>query len=128
MKRSLWTLTLTALVVVIALPVLAAGPSATKSVGSSEDGTTVVDIRVTASGQSVYGINIKDASGSIKDIVAPEGWVGISSGSDVIFRTGEKPIQSGSSLIFRLHTTNGEGSLSVSFRDKKSPIGSAATL
>jgi hypothetical protein len=128
MKRSLWTLTLTALVALIALPVLAAGPSATKSVGSSEDGTAVVEIRVTASGQSVYGINIKDASGSIKDIVAPEGWVGISSGSDVIFRTGEKPIRSGSSLIFRLHTTNGDASLSVSFRDEQSPIGSAARL
>jgi len=128
MKRSLWTLTLTALVALIALPVLAAGPNATKSVGGSEDGISVVEIRVTASGQAVYGINIKDASGSIKDIVAPEGWVGISSGSDVIFRTGEKPIRSGSSLIFRLHTTNGGASLSVSFRDKDNPIGSAATL
>jgi hypothetical protein len=128
MKRSLWTLILIALVALIALPVLAAGPNATKSVGGSEDGMAVVEIRVTASGQSVYGINIKDASGSIKDIVAPEGWVGISSGSDVIFRTGEKPIRSGSSLTFRLHTTNGDGSLSVSFRDKQSPIGSAATL
>jgi hypothetical protein len=128
MKRSLWTLILTTLVALIALPVLAAGPNATKSIGSSEDGTAVVEIRVTAAGQSVYGVNIKDASGSIKDIVAPEGWVGISSGSDVIFRTGEKPIRAGSSLTFRLHTTNGSGSLSVSFRDKDSPIGTAATL
>lgn len=128
MKRSLRTLALTTLVALIALPVLAAGPKATKSVGGSEDGTAVVDVRVTAAGESVYGVTIKDASGSIKDIAAPEGWVGISSGSDVIFRTGEKPIRAGSSLTFRLLTTNEGGSLSISFRDKKSPIGSTQSL
>jgi hypothetical protein len=129
MKRSLWTLTLTAVVaVLVALPVLAASPNATKSVQGSEDGTAVVLIRVTAANQTVYGVTIKDASGSIKDIVAPKGWVGISSGTDVIFRTGEKPIRAGSSLTFRLHTTNEDGELSVSFRDENSPIGSGKTL
>lgn len=128
MKRSLWTLTITALAVLIALPVLAAGPNATKSVQGSEDGTAVVLIRVTASGAAVYGVTIKDASGSIKDIVAPKGWVGISSGTDVIFRTGEKPIRSGESLTFRLHTTNEDGSLSVSFRDDTSPLGDGTSL
>jgi len=116
------------LVALIALPVLAAGPNASKSVGSSEDGMAVVDINVTAAGQSVYGVTIKDASGSIKDLAAPEGWVGITDGADVIFRTGEKPIQAGGSLTFRLHTTNEGGSLSISFRDKVSPIGSTQSL
>ena len=128
MKRSFRTLALTILVALIALPVLAAGPNASKSVGGSEDGTAVVDIRVTAAGQSVYGVTIKDASGSIKDIAAPEGWVGITDGADVIFRTGEKPIRAGGSLTFRLHTTNEGGSLSISFRDKVSPIGSTQSL
>jgi hypothetical protein len=129
MKRSLWTLTLTAVVVVlVALPVLAAGPGATKSVQGSGDGLAVVLIRVTAANESVYGVTIKDESGSIKDIVAPKGWVGISSGTDVIFRTGDKPIKAGSSLTFRLHTTNEDGSLSVSFKDMYSPIGSGKTL
>jgi hypothetical protein len=128
MKRSIWTLTVTALVALVALPVLAAGPNATKSLGTSEDGTAVVNIRVTAANDAVYGVTIKDASGSIKDITAPEGWVGISSGTDVIFRTGEKPIRAGSSLTFRLLTTNEGGSLSVSFRDKNNPIGSTKSL
>lgn len=128
MKRSIWTLTVTALVALVAVPVLAAGPSATKTVGSSEEGTAVLNIRVTAANESVYGVTIKDVSGSIKDITAPEGWVGISSGTDVIFRTGEKPIRGGTSLTFRLLTTNEDGSLSVSFRDKDSPIGSKTTI
>jgi hypothetical protein len=128
MKRSLWTLTVAAVAIIIAIPALAAGPHATKSVQSSDDGIAVVLIRVTASGDAVYGITIKDASGSIKDIVAPKGWVGISDGADVIFRTGEKPIRSGNSLTFRLHTTNEDGSLSVSFRDITSPIGVSTSL
>ncbi len=128
MKRSLWTLTVAAVAIIIAIPALAAGPNATKSVKGSDDGVSVVLIRVTASGDAVYGVTIKDASGSIKDIVAPRGWVGISSGTDVIFRTGEKPIKSGNSLTFRLHTTNEDGSLSISFRDDTSPIGDSTSL
>jgi hypothetical protein len=128
MKRSLWTLTLIAVAVLVALPVLAADPTVTKSVTSSVDGVSVVVIRVTASGESVYGVNIADASGSIKDIVAPKGWVGISSGSDVMFRTGEKPIRAGSSLVFRLVTTNEQGGLSITFLDENSGIGSGKTL
>jgi hypothetical protein len=128
MKRSIWTLAIAITAVWIALPVLAAEPSATKSVLGSEDGTSVVVIRVTAAGQSVYGVTIKDTSGSIKDIVAPKGWVGITDGTDIIFRTGDKPIRAGSSLTFRLHTTNEDGALSVSFRDQDSPVGSGKTL
>ncbi len=72
MKRSLGTLALIVVAVLVALPVLAAGPTVTKSVTSSEDGVSVVVIRVSASGETVYGINITDASGSIKDIIAPK--------------------------------------------------------
>ena len=128
MKRSLWTLTLIAIAVLVALPVLAADPTATKSVTGSEDGVSVVVIRVTASGQSVFGVNITDASGSIKDIIAPKGWIGISSGDEVIFRTGKKPIKAGSSLSFRLLTTNEQGGLAISFRDEDNSIGSGKTL
>ena len=129
MKRSVWTVTIAiALGVLIALPVLAAGPSVTKSVIGSDNGTSVVLLRVKASNQAIYGVVVKDASGSISDIVAPKGWVGITSGSEVLFRTGSKPIRAGSTLSFRLHTTNEDGSLTVYFKDDNSPIGSGKTL
>lgn len=129
MKRSIWTLTIAiSLGVLVAVPILAAAPNATKSVMGTEDGTSVVVIRVSAANQAIYGVTVKDASGSIKDIVAPKGWVGISSGSAVIFRTGSKPIKAGSSLSFRLHTTNEDAALSVTFKDEDSAIGSAKTL
>lgn len=128
MKRSIRTLTMLIVVALVALPVLAASPNATKSVEGREDGMSVLAIRVTASSDAIYGVNIKDASGSITDIRAPKGWVGITSGTDVIFRTGEKPIRAGSSLTFKLHTTNEDGELSISFRDKDSPVGSGKNI
>jgi hypothetical protein len=128
MKRSIWTLTLIAVAVLVALPVLAAGPTATKNVTGGEDGIAVVEIHVTASGESLYGVNITDASGSIKDIIAPKGWIGISSGDEVMFRTGKKPIVDGDTVTFRLMTTNEGAGLSVRFRDELKSVGSAKTL
>ena len=129
MKRSVWTLTaVVCLVVLVALPVLAAGPNVSKRVLGEGDGKAVVLLRVTASGQDIYGVNIKDASGSISDIVAPKGWVGITSGDDVIFRTGGKPIKAGSSMSFRIVTSNKDGALSVSFRDNRSAVGESKSL
>lgn len=128
MKRSLWTLTLIVVAVLVAMPVLAAGPTVSRSVSGSEDGVSLVELRITASGESVFAVKIKDESGSIKDILAPKGWVGISSGSDVLFRTGSKPIRSGSSLIFRLKTTNETGGLSFSFHDEDGVIGSGVDI
>jgi len=117
-----------ALVALAAGPVLAASPSATKSVLADDGSSAVVVVRVTAAGNDVYGVTIKDASASIGDIVAPKGWVGISSGRDVIFRTDSNPIKAGASLEFRLSTTNAGAELSVTFRDNRSAIGSSKTI
>jgi hypothetical protein len=129
MKRSVWTLTIVAVIgVLAALPALAAGPTVAKSVLGEADGASVVVVRVTASGHDVYGVTIKDMSASITDITAPKGWVGISSGKDVIFRTGTSPIKAGSSASFRLTTTNKDGELTVSFKDAKTIIGESKKL
>jgi hypothetical protein len=114
--------------VALAVPALAASPGASKSVLGDDGGKSVVVVKVTATSDDIYGVTIKDASGSIADIVAPKGWVGISSGRDVIFRTGGSPIKAGSSVSFRLYTSNESGELTVSFRDQKSLIGMSKTL
>jgi len=129
MKRSVGIFALVAIVATaLALPVLAAGPNVTKSVLGDDGGNAVVVVRVAATSDDIYGVTIKDASASIGDIVAPKGWVGISSGRDVIFRTDDSPIKAGSSAAFRLTTTNAGAELSVSFRDSKSLIGQSKTL
>lgn len=129
MKRSVWTIAIVALVgAALVAPVLAAGPNVSKSVLGEDGGKAVVVVRVTATNQDIYGVTVKDASGSIVDIIAPKGWVGISSGRDVIFRTGGSPIKAGTSVSFRLYTSNEDGELTVSFRDKRSLVGSSKTL
>lgn len=129
MKRSVWTIALVALIgAALAAPALAADPTASKSLLGEDGGKAVVVVNVTARSQDVYGVTIKDASGSIADIIAPKGWVGISSGRDVIFRTGNSPIKAGSSMSFRLYTSNEDAELTVSFRDQKSLIGASKTL
>ena len=113
------------LCVLMALPALAADPSVTKSVLSTDDGSTVVVVlRVSAASKAVYGITVSDGSASVEDIVAPEGWVGIATDNMVMFRTVDTPIASGKALSFRIVTKNSEATLGVTFRDQKSAFGS----
>ena len=83
MKRS--ALFVLIVLVLAAAPAWAEGPTAAKAVAGTEDGVTTVAITVASKGDEVYGVNIKGAK--MEDIRAPKGWVGISSGSSVIFRT-----------------------------------------
>ena len=106
----------------LAAPVLAADPVISKSIFAEADGETVLLVQVRAANQEIYGINLVDETGSVTDIVSPKGWVGISSGDRVIFRTGDKPIGAGETVVFRIVTTNKAAPLGLTFRDKESPI------
>jgi hypothetical protein len=112
------------LCVLMALPALAADPTVTKRVLSTDDGSSVVVLRVSASDKAVYGITVSDASASVDDIVAPDGWVGIATDDMIMFRTVDKPISSGKSLSFRIVTKNSQATLGVTFRDKRNNFGS----
>jgi len=112
------------LCVLVALPALAADPKVTKSVLSTEDGTSVVVLRVSAAEKPVYGITVSDGSASVEDILAPKGWVGIATDDMVMFRTVDTPIASGKALSFRIVTKNSEATLGVTFRDKHNTFGS----
>lgn len=123
MKRSHWTLPLVAaLCTTLVLPALAANPTVSKRVGTDEDGKTVVLVTVTARGQNVYGVDISDATDSIQDIAAPKGWLGITDGGRLIFRTSERPIKAGSKLTFRVYSSNTNATLTVSFRNVKNAV------
>ncbi len=112
-----------ALCVLMALPALAADPTVTKSVVPTEDGSPVVVLKVSAAGKAVYGITVSDASASIEDIFAPDGWVGIATDDMIMFRTTDKPIASGKALSFRIVTKNSDAALGVTFRDEKKTFG-----
>lgn len=117
----LLVLMLTALV---AVPVFAADPTVSKRVIMEDDGSTVVVLNVVARDRAVYGLTVVDASASIDDIVAPDGWAAVTTGDRVSFRTVDKPIRSGSTLAFRIVTTGSSSELGVTFRDDKSSFGS----
>jgi hypothetical protein len=101
----------------LSLPVFSAGPTVTKSVVAADDASSVVVVRVTASGSSIYSITITDDSGSIEDIVSPKGWSGVASEGQIVFATVDHPIASGSSKSFRIVTTNANAGLSVRLCD-----------
>ena len=119
MRFTLTMLVVVALGLTLAVPATAADPQASKRVMTDADGSSVVLINVVATSREIYAISIADASSSIEDIIAPNGWVGISSGDRVLFRTGDSPITPGSSVTFRLVTKNSNASLGVVFSDAK---------
>lgn len=124
MKRS--QLFVLVLLVLAAVPAWAQGPTAAKAVTGMEDGVTTLAITVASKGDEVYGVNIKGAR--LEDIRAPKGWVGIASGSTVMFRTGENPVKSGNSLAFKISTSEPSAALTVSFRGKDDTVGAPLNL
>ena len=118
LRSSLMVLAICALV---ASPILAAEPTVTKSIFAETADETVLIVQVSAADQEIYGINLADDTGSITDIFCPKGWVGISSGDRVTFRTAD-PISTGQTIQFRIVTTDKSAPLGITFRDKKSPI------
>jgi len=124
MKRSL--LFVLGLLVLAAVPAWADGPTAQKATKGSADGITTFAITVAADGEDVYGVTIKGAQ--MEDIRAPQGWVGIASGSSVMFRTGEHPVTSGNSLEFKIQTSEPSAALTISFRGKEDVVGTPVNL
>jgi len=125
MKRSTLSIALAlSVAVALALP-LDAAPTVSKRV-VDEDGKTVVLVRVAASEFSVYGLDIQ--GGSIKDLKAPKGWVGITSGSRTIFRTQGSPVKSGATTTFRLYMEDTDAKLAVTFRDTDNKERGAGSL
>jgi len=117
-----------ALSMLVALPALAADPAVSKRVLTDSDGMTVIVLTVSAKDQNVYGITVDDASASIEDVVAPNGWAAVTSGDKVSFRTVDSPIAAGKSQAFRIVTKNASGSLGVQFRDEKSMFGTKKSI
>jgi len=125
MKRSIFVVL--ALVAAIAtVPAWAAGPTATKAVAGEDNGVSTLAVTVSCGDNEVYAVTISGAA--VEDIRAPKGWVGVASGSHVMFRTGENPVKAGNTLAFKILTTEPSAGLKVSFRGKDDPIGSPMNL
>jgi hypothetical protein len=113
---------------IAAVPAMAADPIATKRLVTEGVNSSVYAVEVTASSKTVYSVTITDETASIINIIAPKGWVGITSGERTLFYSGEKPIESGKKAVFKVVTTDGSAPLGVTFRGAKKPIGSKQTI
>jgi hypothetical protein len=125
MKRSMFIMAVL-LGVVMSATAWAENPTAAKSVAGADEGMTTLAITVSSNTDDVYAVVIKGAR--VEDIRAPKGWVGISSGSSAMFRTGENPVKRGNSASFKVVTSEPGAGLTVSFRGKDDPIGQPIKL
>ncbi len=125
MKRSL----ILAALVAFAATTAADAASLRRKVVRDRHGVDVLVVSVTPSGSKVYGVDIVDASGSVADVVAPKGWVGVAAADHILFRTGRRPIAPGRTLTFRIYTADPRAPLKVRLRNRKiEPLGAERTL
>ncbi|HEX5132610.1 MAG TPA: hypothetical protein VFX92_08990 [Candidatus Krumholzibacteria bacterium] len=125
MKRSMFIMAVL-LGVVMSATAWAENPTAAKAVSGQDEGMTTIAITVSSNTDDVYAVIIKGAR--VEDIRAPKGWVGISSGTSAMFRTGDNPVRKGNATSFKVVTSEPSAGLTVSFRGKDDPIGSPVNL
>ena len=86
-KRAIVVSVAVLLVAIAGHSIMAAAPRITKSVTPMADGTYMVRIRMTASGNDVYALRLIDPEAAIYDVFAPRGWVTVTDGEDFLART-----------------------------------------
>lgn len=129
MKRTLLSGVLSILLIISIAPMTsAAGPSVSKSILASDDGSTVILLKVSAGNRSIYGVTVSDPSGSIEDVSVPKGWCSIASDSEALFRTTSKPVKRGGSVTFRITSGDKDAKLGISFKDSKTAISGRKTI
>lgn len=109
--------TAVALMMLVALPALAADPAVNKTATPAYDDNSLVLVTVRASGTDIYGMTLTGDAGAIQDIVAPDGWAGVTDGDLVTFHSVDTPIKSGQTLVFRI-LVKGSGNFNGTFFDK----------
>jgi len=95
---------------------------------TDKKGENVLVLKIAASNRAIYGVDIRDASGSVADIIAPKGWVGVAGNDRILFRTGARPIRTGATFTFRVYTADPSAKLTVRFRGPKAPFGSTRSI
>jgi membrane-bound ClpP family serine protease len=83
--------------------VMAAAPKFTRSVTQMEDGTFMVKVRMTASGNNVYALRLIDPEAAIVDVFAPRGWITVTDGEEFLARSGN-PLKDGKTIEFVLYS------------------------
>jgi len=107
---------------------LAAGARIGRTVTPMEDGRFLIRIKVTSTGESIYGLRLVDPRSSIINVYAPREWCVVTDGEDLLARTGTGPVASGKSVEFIIHSDTDEASYTWVVYGKMKQIGKPETL
>jgi hypothetical protein len=126
-KRAMVVSVAVLLVAIIGHSVMAAEPRITKSVTPMNDGTFMVRIRMTASGNNVYALRMIDPEAAIYDVFAPKGWITVTDGEDFLARTNSA-LKDGKSAEFVIYSKSDTVAYTWTAYGKIKQIGKPGTL
>ena len=126
-KRAIVVSVAVLLVAIAGHSIMAAAPRITKSVTPMEDGTFMVRIRITASGNDVYALRLIDPEAAIYDVFAPRGWVTVTDGEDFLARTNTA-LKDGKAVEFVIYSRSDKVAYTWTAFGKIKQIGKPGTL
>lgn len=94
----------------------------------AEPGLSVMLLQLKAGNQAVHGFYVEDPTGSVQELVSPNGWSGVTSGELTLFHSLDKPVASGRTLTFKVLTKNPNATLNWYVQDSKGRIGATRQL
>jgi hypothetical protein len=127
-KTSLVCLVIAVAVCVLTYGTVHAAAKITKSVTAMEGGNYLIKLNVTASGGTVYALQLIDPKGGIVDVYAPKGWCVVTDGGDYLARTGSKPIAPGKSIEFLIHSSTDEINYTYTVFGRLKQLGKPGTI
>lgn len=126
-KRAIVVSVAVLLVAIAGHSIMAAAPRITKSITPMEDGTFMVRIRMTASGNNVYALRLIDPEAAIYDVFAPRGWVTVTDGEDFLARTNTA-LKDGKAVEFVIYSRSEKVAYTWTAFGKIKQLGKPGTL
>ena len=126
-KRAIVVSVAVLLVAIAGHSIMAAAPRITKSITPMEDGTFMVRIRMTASGNDVYALRLIDPEAAIYDVFAPRGWVTVTDGEDFLARTNTA-LKDGKAVEFVIYSRSEKVAYTWTAFGKIKQLGKPGTL
>lgn len=127
-KRLIFISVLTVLLISAGNAVFASGARISRTVTPMEDGKFLIRVKVTSTGESIYGLRLVDPSSSIIDVYAPKQWCIVTDGGDLLARTGTGPVSGGKSVEFIIHSDTDETPYTWVVYGRMKQIGKPATM
>lgn len=124
------SLGLTSIIITLALTtaLLGAPAKVSKSVEYMEDGNFHIKLRVRATTNLIYAVELLDPEGAIIDSYSPRGWCSVSDEGALLARTNNKPIKPGEYVEIIILSTSDKANYTWTVGNKIEQIGNPGNL